>query len=71
VIVIGHGLGKSDTPGADVIRALKDIGFTGKFVANSGDPTSFDRSGVPTDANANRKPEGLRKALEMLERSKP
>lgn len=69
VVVIGYGLGKSDVTGVDVIRALKGSGFTGKFVANSGDVTMFDRSDVPTDASADRKSLGLRKALETLERS--
>lgn len=63
-IVVGFGLSHPDVNGADVIMALREQGYIGKVIANSGGPiTQFIEAGVTVDASTNRKPRALCLAL--------
>lgn len=67
VVVIGHGLGKPGTTGADVIRALSEQGYAGYFVANSGGGRElFDLDNVKVDGTADRKPHDLKRIVDEL-----
>lgn len=70
VIVIGYGLGKQNANGTDVIRVLRESGYTGFVVGNSGDPSQFLQSGVEVDGMADRKPETLKSVLDNLKERK-
>lgn len=60
VVLIGYGLGKSDVTGADVILILRQRGYKGFIVANSGGGAEqFSRDGVEVDDVANRNACGL------------
>ncbi|MFH1171369.1 MAG: hypothetical protein V1778_02425 [bacterium] len=67
VIVIGFGLGVAGVDGAMVIRFLRDRGYTGSVVANSGGGVQqFLDAGVEVDASADRNPAGLTEALQSV-----
>lgn len=64
VIIIGFGLSRPDVNGADVIRSLRNQGFAGYFVANSGGGVAqFAEVDIELNATADRKPERLRNIL--------
>lgn len=55
MVLIGYGLGKPGITGADVVRSLRQRGYGGCIVANSGGGVEqFNRSGVEVDGTANR-----------------
>jgi hypothetical protein len=63
-IFIGYGLSKSSVTGADVIRALRNQGYAGCVVANSGGGANqFAEAGVEVNATADRRPEKLAEIL--------
>lgn len=65
VVLVGYGLGKPDITGADVIRSLRQEGYSGYIVANSGGGAEqFDRAGVKVDGSANREPPNLKTIVE-------
>lgn len=65
IILIGYGLGKYPVTGADVVRALRENGFTGRIIANSGGGAElFTQAGVEVDGTANRNAVDLRKITE-------
>ncbi|HEY4511676.1 MAG TPA: hypothetical protein VJH55_02435 [Candidatus Paceibacterota bacterium] len=66
VVVVGYGLGKIGTTGADVIRVLRGSNYAGFVVGNSGDPNQFILDGVELDGMANRNPETLKSVLDNL-----
>lgn len=67
VVVVGYGLGKPDVTGADVVRALRERGYNGYIVANSGGGIEqFDRAGVKIDGTANRNPRDLKEIMDNL-----
>jgi hypothetical protein len=67
VVVLGYGLSKWPTTGADVLRALRHGGYQNEVVANSGGgPGAFLEAGVAIDGTADRDGELLAKALEVL-----
>lgn len=70
VVVIGYGLGKQNANGTDVICALRESGYAGFVVGNSGDPSQFLQSGVEVDGMADRKPETLKSVLDNLKERK-
>lgn len=56
VVLVGYGLGKSDVTGGDVVLALRNEGYQGCIIANSGaGMEQFRRAGVSVDGTANRK----------------
>lgn len=68
VILVGYGLNKSDITGADVIRSLREEGYKGRMIANSGGGRKlFDRSGIVVDGSADRTPNGLKTTVDNLE----
>jgi hypothetical protein len=67
IIIVGYGLGKPNVTGANVIQSLRDLGYAGCIIANSGGGMAqFTRAGVAVDASANRSPDRLRKILTEL-----
>lgn len=66
VVLIGFGLGVPEFNGADLIKAIRQAGYTGRVIANSGDPGLFSRAGVEVDGSANRSPGDLKVVLEKL-----
>ena len=63
-IFIGYGLSKSNVTGADVIRALRNQGYAGCVVANSGGGAEqFVQAGVEVNATTDRRPEKLAEIL--------
>jgi len=67
VVLIGYGLSKFPITGVDVIRALKNQGYTGYIIANSGGGTElFVRACVEVDASVNRNSHELRRAMETI-----
>lgn len=66
-ILVGFGLGIPGVTGADVIRALRERGYAGAIIANSGGgKESFVYAGVEIDGTADRKPMLLTKALKPI-----
>ena len=56
VVLVGYGLGKSDVTGRDVVLALRNEGYQGRIIANSGaGMEQFRRAGVSVDGSANRR----------------
>lgn len=67
VVLVGYGLSKGVITGADVIRSLRQEGYTGYIIANSGGGIdSFDRAGVQVDASANRNSYDLKMIIDNL-----
>ncbi len=67
VVIIGYGLGKPEVTGADVIRALREKGYRGYIVANSGGGVEqFTQAGVEIDGSANRNPRDLKTIVDNL-----
>jgi len=67
VVLIGCGLGKPDITGADVIRSLRQGGYNGHIIANSGGGAEqFNRGGVEIDGSANRNPHNLKTIVNNL-----
>jgi len=67
VIVIGFGLGVPGVNGALVIRALRDRGYRGFIIANSGGGIiQFHDAGVAVDASADRNPNRLYQTLRSV-----
>lgn len=67
VVLVGYGLGKPDITGADVVRSLRQGGYSGHIVANSGGGTEqFNRAGVEVDGTANRNPHDLKMVVDNL-----
>lgn len=67
VVLVGYGLGKSDITGADVIRSLREEGYSGYIVANSGGGAEqFNRAGVEVDGTANRNSRDLKTVVDNL-----
>jgi hypothetical protein len=67
VIVIGHGLGLFKPTGVDVIKALREQGYDGYIIANSGAGNRpFVEAGITINGNAVRRPRGLHIALTSL-----
>ncbi len=64
LILVGYGLGKPPITGADVIRALREAGYAGRIVANSGGGIGqFERASVSVDGSADRTASGLDEAV--------
>lgn len=64
-IVVGYGLGKPDIHGTDVVKFLRDCGYHGLVITNSGGGNSeFVREGVKTDGQADRNPQKLKLVFE-------
>jgi hypothetical protein len=64
IVIIGFGLSKPNANGAEVIRSLRNQGYAGYFVANSGGGAArFSEAGVEVNASADRQPEKLAEAL--------
>ncbi len=64
IVVIGFGLGKGLVTGAEVIRHLRQQGYDGYVIANTGGSVEqFTRVGVQVDGTANKEPVGLKRAL--------
>ena len=71
VVLVGYGLGKSDITGANVVRSLRQGGYSGYIVANSGGGTEqFNRDGVKVDGAANRNPCDLKMVVDNLTKLK-
>jgi len=67
IVIIGYGLGKPDITGADVVRSLREGGYSGYIVANSGGGLEqFSRAGVEVDGTANRNPRDLEMVVDKL-----
>jgi len=67
VVLVGYGLGKLDITGADVVRSLRQGGYSGYIVANSGGGAEqFNRAGVKVDGTANRNPRDLKMVEDNL-----
>jgi hypothetical protein len=67
VVLIGYGLGKPAITGADVVRSLRQAGYSGYIVANSGGGAEqFSRAGVKVDGTANRNPHDLKMITDNL-----
>jgi len=68
VVLIGYGLGKGvDITGADVVNSLREMGYKGRIVANSGGGvSSFVQKGVTVDGYADRRGDLLRTILDNI-----
>lgn len=68
VVLIGYGLGKQDIiTGADVIQSLRQGGYNGYIIANSGGcAEQFNRADVKVDGTANRNPYDLKMVIDNL-----
>lgn len=67
VVLVGYGLGKPDITGADVVCSLRQGGYNGNVIANSGGGTEqFNRAGVEVDGTANRNPRDLKMVVDNL-----
>jgi len=67
VVVIGHGLSKHPITGSHVIRTLREQGYTGYIIANSGGGTEqFNRDNVEVDGSADRVGQRFREVLTNL-----
>lgn len=66
IIVIGFGLGKPEITGANVIQTLRNQGYTGYIIGNSGDPGLFTKTRTKIDGYANRNPNDLKQAIEKI-----
>jgi len=67
IVLVGYGLGKPDITGADVIRSLREGGYSGHIIANSGGGAEqFNRAGVKVDGTANRNPRDLKMVVDNL-----
>lgn len=67
VVLVGYGLGKPDITGADVIRSLRQGGYNGYIVANSGGGAEqFNRAGVEVDGTANKNHHDLKIVVDNL-----
>ena len=67
VVLVGYGLGKPDITGADVVRSLRQRGYNGNIIANSGGGAEpFNRAGVEVDGTANRNPRDLKMIVDNL-----
>lgn len=64
VLLVGYGLSNSTTTGADVIRVLRQEGYTGRIIANSGGGAEqFRQAGIELAETANRNPQRLAEML--------
>jgi hypothetical protein len=71
VVLVGYGLGKPNITGADVVRSLRQGGYTGHIVANSGGGAEqFSRAGVEVDGTANRNHRDLKTVVDHLTRER-
>lgn len=67
IVLVGYGLGKPNITGADVFRSLRQVGFSGNIVANSGGGVEqFNRAGVEVDGTVNRNPHDLKMIVDNL-----
>ncbi len=67
IIFVGYGLGSFPITGADVIRALRQEGYNGYIVANSGGSIEqFNRSEVEVTGSANRSPRDLKIIVDKI-----
>lgn len=67
VVLVGYGLGKPDITGADIVRSLRQGGYSGLIIANSGGGTEqFNRDGVEVNGTANRNPRDLKMVVDNL-----
>ena len=67
VVVVGYGLGKLGVTGADIIQSLREGGYIGCIIANSGGGRrAFDRTAVAVDGYADRNPHELKRILDQL-----
>ena len=67
VVLVGYGLGKPNITGADVVRSLRQGGYNGNIIANSGGGAEqFNRAGVEIDGTANRNPRDLKMVVDNL-----
>lgn len=67
VIVIGHGLSRYPITGVDVIKALRERGFTGHVIANSGGGVQlFASANIKVDGNAGRSGQQLQQVFQTL-----
>lgn len=61
VVLVGYGLGKTNITGADVVRSLRQGGYNGNIIANSGGGAEqFNQVGVEVDGTANRNSSDLK-----------
>lgn len=68
VVVVGHGLSAYPITGSDVVHMLRQRGYTGILIGNSGGgPNAFLSDGCTVDYNVNRQPNVLRQFLLTLE----
>lgn len=71
VIVIGHGLSCYPITGVDVIRALREQGYTGYVIANSGGGAElFANANVEVNGNVGRRGQQLQQVFQTLSSSK-
>lgn len=67
MLLVGYGLGKPTITGADVFRSLRQGGYNGYIIANSGGGIEqFVRAGVEVDGTANRNPRDLKMVVDNL-----
>lgn len=67
MVLVGYGLGKPNITGADVVRSLRQGGYSGHIVANSGGGAEqFNRAGVEVDGTANRNPRDLKMVVDNI-----
>jgi len=67
LVLIGYGLGKPNVNGADVTRSLRQGGYGGLIISNSGAGIEqFGQSGVVVDGFTNRNPSELKKLVDNL-----
>lgn len=66
IIVIGFGLGKPGVTGADIIQALRNQGYAGYIIGNSGDPGLFTKTKARVNGYANRNPNDLKQVIEKI-----
>ena len=67
VVLIGYGLGKPDITGADVVCSLRQGGYSGYIVANSGGGAEqFKRAGVEVNGSVNRNSRDLKTVVDNL-----
>jgi hypothetical protein len=67
LVLVGYGLGKPDITGADVVSSLRQGGYLGSIIANSGGGAEqFNRAGVEVDGTANRNPRELKTVVDNL-----
>lgn len=66
IILVGYGLGKPNITGSDVVKSLRQRGYSGYVVANSGG--GVEQFADAVDGTANRSPHDLKIIMNSLTR---